>query len=136
MLEYLRLGIPIITTAVGGIVDSKGAGLRLPVEADGERVAEVLAEVLREPARYATMRRSAARDGVAYRSDQTANEMLSLLDGSTPDTKLAHGRSRCRGLDPARRDDSLGGRLRAPDLLRPHVRTRSCRGARLFGVFG
>jgi glycogen synthase len=29
-LEYLRLGIPI-TTAVGGIVDPKGAGLRFPV---------------------------------------------------------------------------------------------------------
>jgi glycosyltransferase involved in cell wall biosynthesis len=39
-LEYLRLGIPIITTAVGGIVDPKGAGLRFPVDADGERVAE------------------------------------------------------------------------------------------------
>jgi glycosyltransferase involved in cell wall biosynthesis len=49
-LEYLRLGIPIITTAVGGIVDAKGAGLRFPVEADGERVAEALAEVLRERA--------------------------------------------------------------------------------------
>jgi glycosyltransferase involved in cell wall biosynthesis len=82
MLEYIRLGIPIITTAVGGIVDPKGAGLRFPVEADGERVAEVL----REPARYATMRKTAARDGVAYRWDRTANEMLSLLDGSTPDT--------------------------------------------------
>jgi glycosyltransferase involved in cell wall biosynthesis len=85
-LEYLRLGIPIITTAVGGIVDPKGAGLRFPVEADGERIAEALAEVLREPARYATMRKTAARDGVAYRWDRTANEMLSLLDGSTPDT--------------------------------------------------
>jgi glycosyltransferase involved in cell wall biosynthesis len=43
MLEYLRLGIPIITTAVGGIVDPKGAGLRFLVEADGERIAEALA---------------------------------------------------------------------------------------------
>jgi glycosyltransferase involved in cell wall biosynthesis len=85
-LEYLRLGIPIITTAVGGIVDPKEAGLRFPVEADAERVAEALAEVLREPARYATMRKTAARDGVDYRWDRTANEMLSLLDGSTPDT--------------------------------------------------
>jgi hypothetical protein len=37
--------------------------------ADGERVAELRAEVLREPARYATMRKTAARDGVAYRWD-------------------------------------------------------------------
>jgi glycosyltransferase involved in cell wall biosynthesis len=85
-LEYLRLGIPIIVTAVGGIVDPKDAGLRFPVEADGEQVAEALAEVLREPDRYATMRKAAARDGVAYRWDRTADEMLGLLDGSTPDT--------------------------------------------------
>lgn len=85
-LEYLRLGIPIIATAVGGIVDPKGAGLRFSADADGEQVAEVLIEVLREPERYATMRETAARDGLAYRWDRTANEMLSLLDGSTPDT--------------------------------------------------
>jgi glycosyltransferase involved in cell wall biosynthesis len=85
-LEYLRLGIPIITTAVGGIVDPKGAGLKFPVEAGGEQVAEALAEVLREPDRYATMRKAAARDGLAHSWDRTANEMLNLLDGSTPDT--------------------------------------------------
>lgn len=85
-LEYLRLGIPIITTAVGGIVDPKGAGLRFPLEAEGEQIAEALVEVVREPDRYATMRKAAARDGMAYRWERTANEMLSLLDGSTPDT--------------------------------------------------
>jgi glycosyltransferase involved in cell wall biosynthesis len=85
-LEYLRLGIPIIATAVGGIVDPKGAGLRFPVDADGEQVAEALVQVLREPERYATMRNAAARDGVAYSWDRTADEMLGLLDGSTRHT--------------------------------------------------
>jgi glycosyltransferase involved in cell wall biosynthesis len=85
-LEYLRLGIPIITTAVGGIVDPKGAGLRFPLEAEGEQIAEALVEVVREPDRYATMRKAAARDGMACRWERSANEMLSLLDGSTPDT--------------------------------------------------
>jgi glycosyltransferase involved in cell wall biosynthesis len=85
-LEYLRLGIPIIATAVGGIVDPKSAGLRFPAAAGGEDVAEALVEVLREPERYATMRKAAARDGVAYRWGRTADEMLSLLDGSTPHT--------------------------------------------------
>jgi glycosyltransferase involved in cell wall biosynthesis len=85
-LEYLRLGIPIIATAVGGIVDPKGAGLRFPLEADGEQIAEALVEVVREPDQYATMRKAAARDGMAYRWERTANEMLSLLDGATADT--------------------------------------------------
>ena len=85
-LEYLRLGIPIVTTAVGGIVDPKDAGLRFPVDADGEQIAEALAGVLREPDRYAAMRKTAARDGVAYSWDRTANEMLSLLDGTSRDT--------------------------------------------------
>jgi len=85
-LEFLRLGVPIITTAVGGIVDPKGAGLRFPVEADGEQIAETLAEVLQEPDRYATMRRNAAQDGLHYSWARTANEMLSLLDGASPVT--------------------------------------------------
>jgi glycosyltransferase involved in cell wall biosynthesis len=84
-LEYLRLGIPIITTGVGGIVDPKEAGLRFPLEADGEQIAEALAGVLQEPNRYATMREAAARDGMAYRWERTADEMLSLLDGTAPD---------------------------------------------------
>ena len=84
-LEYLRLGIPIITTAVGGIVDPKDAGLRFPLAADGEQIAEALLEVLADPDRYATMRKAAARDGVEFRWDRTAKEMLSLLDGSSPD---------------------------------------------------
>ena len=85
-LEYLRLGIPIIATGVGGIVDPKGAGLRFPLEAEGEQIAEALVEVVRKPDRYATMRKAAARDGMAYRWERSAKEMLSLLDGSTPDT--------------------------------------------------
>ena len=85
-LEYLRLGVPILTTAVGGIVDPKGAGLRFPVGADGEQVAEALAEILREPDRYAAMRAAATRDGAFYSWDRTADEMRSLLDGSSPHT--------------------------------------------------
>jgi glycosyltransferase involved in cell wall biosynthesis len=85
-LEYLRLGIPIITTAVGGILDPKGAGLRFQAEDGGEEVAEALAEVLSEPDRYAAMRRAAACEGLAHSWERTANEMRSLLDGSTRDT--------------------------------------------------
>ena len=85
-LEYLRLGVPIVTTAAGGIVDPKDAGLRFPIEADGEQVAHALAEVLREPERYATMRSAAARNGAFYSWNRTAEEMRGLLDGSSPDT--------------------------------------------------
>jgi hypothetical protein len=85
LLEYIRLGIPIITTAVGGIVDPQGVGLRFPVEADGERVAEVLAGgSSRAPAICDDEKDSGSRQRVCC-WDRTANEMLSLLDGSTPD---------------------------------------------------
>ena len=63
----------------GGIIDPKEAGLRFPVEADGEQVAEMLAEVLHHPDRYARMREAAARDGAVYRWDRAAQEMLELL---------------------------------------------------------
>jgi glycosyltransferase involved in cell wall biosynthesis len=78
--------VPIVATSAGGIVDPKGAGLRFPIEADGEQVAEALAGILREPERYATMRKAARQDGGFYSWDRTADEMRSLLDGSSPDT--------------------------------------------------
>ena len=84
--EYLRLGVPILTTAVGGIIDPKGAGLQFPAGVDGEQVAEALAEILRDPDRYAAMREAATRDGAFYNWDRTADEMRSLLDGNTRDT--------------------------------------------------
>jgi glycosyltransferase involved in cell wall biosynthesis len=67
-------------------VDPQSAGLRFPPEADGEQVAEALAEVLRELDRYETMRKASTRGGVAYHWDRTANEMLNLLDGRARDT--------------------------------------------------
>ena len=78
-IEYLRLGVPVLVAKVGGIIDPKEAGLRFPVEADGEQVAEMLAEVLHHPDRYARMREAAARDGAVYRWDRAAQEMLELL---------------------------------------------------------
>jgi glycosyltransferase involved in cell wall biosynthesis len=81
-LECLRLGVPVIATAVGGIVDTvpDGAGLLMPTERTSERLADELAAVLESPERYARMR-DAAREVAARQSwDRTAHEFRELLE--------------------------------------------------------
>jgi len=81
-LECLRLGVPVIATAVGGIVDTvpKDAGLLMPTERTSERLTDELAAVLQTPERYARMR-EAAQDVASDQSwDRTAREFLTLLD--------------------------------------------------------
>jgi glycosyltransferase involved in cell wall biosynthesis len=82
LLECLRLGVPVIGTAVGGIVDtvSEDTGLLMPAEQTGEWLAEELAAVLQTPERYARMR-EAAQNVAGHQSwDRTANEFLVLLE--------------------------------------------------------
>jgi glycosyltransferase involved in cell wall biosynthesis len=83
-LECLRLGVPVIATAVGGIVDTvpRGAGLLIPAEGTSERLADELVAVLETPERYARMR-EAAREVAAFQSwDRAAREFLTLLETS------------------------------------------------------
>lgn len=103
-LECLRLGVPVIATAVGGIVDTvpKGAGLLMPAERTSECLADELAAVLETPERYARMR-EAAHEVAGYQSwDRAAREFLALLepDGLT----AARLRSRERSVGPSRAD--------------------------------
>jgi glycosyltransferase involved in cell wall biosynthesis len=85
-LECLRLGVPVIASAVGGIVDTvpRGAGLLMPADGTSELLADELAAVLETPARYARMR-EAAREVAGFQSwDRAAREFLTLLEtGST-----------------------------------------------------
>lgn len=81
-LECLRLGVPVIATAVGGIVDTvpRGAGLLLPADQTSERLADELAAVLETPERYARMR-EAAREVAGQQSwDRAAREFLTMLE--------------------------------------------------------
>jgi glycosyltransferase involved in cell wall biosynthesis len=81
-LECLRLGVPVVGTSVGGIVDAvpKDAGLLVPAERTGERLADELATVLEAPERYARMRAAAERAATEQSWDRTAREFLALLE--------------------------------------------------------
>jgi glycosyltransferase involved in cell wall biosynthesis len=81
ILECLRLGVPVIGTAVGGIVDtvSEDTGLLMPTEQTGERLTEVLAAFLQTPERYARMREAAQKGASFYSWDRTSGEFLDLL---------------------------------------------------------
>ena len=81
-LECLRLGVPVIGTAVGGIVDAvpEHAGLLVPAERTSEHLADELAAVVESPERYARMR-EAAREVASFQSwDRAALEFLTLLE--------------------------------------------------------
>lgn len=82
-LECLRLGIPVIGRAVGGIVDTipTGAGFLLPAdEHTSERLTEVLVDTLRAPERYMAMRNAAEAAGKYCVWDRTASDFLTLLE--------------------------------------------------------
>jgi len=118
-LECLRLGVPVIATAVGGIVDTvpKGAGLLIPAERTSERLAEELAAVLETPERYARMRAAAAEVAAHQSWDRAAREFLALLepDGPTAARRPARGRS----VAPSRADSptrSASASVRDPQV--------------------
>jgi glycosyltransferase involved in cell wall biosynthesis len=81
-LECLRLGVPVVGTSVGGIVDTvpKDAGLLVPTERTSEQLADELAAVLEAPERYARMRVAAERAATDQSWDRAAREFLALLE--------------------------------------------------------
>jgi len=81
-LECLRLGVPIIVTAVGGLEDPGEAGIRVSAGATADDIAEEIALVLREPERYARMREAGSRGAAFYSWDRTVREFRTLLDES------------------------------------------------------
>jgi glycosyltransferase involved in cell wall biosynthesis len=82
-LECIRLGIPVIGTAVDGIPETvpDGAGFLVPAEESGEAIAERLSALIASPDEYARMR-DAAQDASALQTwDRTAERFLALLRG-------------------------------------------------------
>jgi glycosyltransferase involved in cell wall biosynthesis len=63
LLEFLRLGVPIVATDVGGIPDivELGAGVLAPAETSAENLAQLLACLIDEPDRLAELRERAWR---------------------------------------------------------------------------
>jgi glycosyltransferase involved in cell wall biosynthesis len=84
-MECLRLGVPVIGTAVGGIVDtvSADAGLLLPAENTCEHLVEALLGILETPERYAELRSGAARVSSSQSWTRTVDEFTGLLAGSS-----------------------------------------------------
>ncbi len=62
LLEFLRLGIPVVGTRVGGIPDAvpEGAGVLVDADVDPAGLAEVLGELCADEGAYARLRRGAA----------------------------------------------------------------------------
>ncbi len=62
VLEFLRVGVPVMATAVGGVPDvlRDGGGLLLPADVTAEAVAEALQALMDDSARYNALRQTAA----------------------------------------------------------------------------
>ena len=121
-LECLRLGVPVIGTAVGGIVDTipKDAGLLVPTERTSEHLANELAAVLETPARYARMREAAHNVASDQSWDRAAREFLALLETDSPTAANPRARTAPRASSrgpTAPRRSALPGVVEA-DLLR------------------
>jgi glycosyltransferase involved in cell wall biosynthesis len=78
-LECMRLGVPVVVTDAGGLEDPGDAGIRVPVDATAEEIADEIASVAADPGRYVAMREAASRKGAHYTWGRTANEFLALL---------------------------------------------------------
>lgn len=79
-LEFLRLGVPNVVTAVGGIEDPGEAGIRVAADATADEIADRIHEVVCDPDRYARMRNAAARVGAYYSWDRTVRDFQTLLE--------------------------------------------------------
>ena len=63
LLEFLRMGVPVIATNVGGIPDiiDLGAGVLVPPAVSAEELAQLLARIIDEPNRLQALRETAWR---------------------------------------------------------------------------
>jgi glycosyltransferase involved in cell wall biosynthesis len=79
-LEFLRLGVPVMGTAVGGITDCvpPSAGILVPGGSDAERVAAEIQGLLDDPARYAAMRRAARAMRMHYTWSRTVADFRQI----------------------------------------------------------
>ena len=82
LLEFLRMGIPVIATDVGGIPDivELGAGQLVSPESRASDLAEHVARLLDEPERLAELKQSAWRRRHNASWSRVVRELRSLLE--------------------------------------------------------
>ncbi len=85
-LECLRMGIPVLCTAVGGLVDAcpvaEGAGILALADAGGEDLAQLIEPLIREPERLQAMRDATWRIKERYSWTRAVANMKQIWGGA------------------------------------------------------
>ncbi len=88
LLEFLRLGIPVVGTRVGGIPDAvpEGAGVLVDADVEPAGLAEVLGALCSDDGAYADLRRgaAAARDWATW--ERAARDFAEALRDDARET--------------------------------------------------
>ncbi len=81
MLEFLRVGVPVIATNVGGMPDvlQDGGGVMVPADISIEQLVEELQHLITDPTRYQALRQAAIRRAEWASWRRTAHEMDAIL---------------------------------------------------------
>lgn len=90
-LEFIRLGVPVLTWDVGGMADTVPAGLGevFPAHASAEQVADAVLAHVREPRRYAALRGEVRRRAAEATWDRAVRQFKAVWAGSQ-DYSYAH----------------------------------------------
>ncbi|URM91885.1 glycosyltransferase family 4 protein [Streptomyces sp. MRC013] len=79
--EALRLGVPLVATAVGGVPELVGDAAELVPYGDSVRLASAVAGLLTDPARHAALAAAGPRQAAAWPTEeQTIAQVLSVYD--------------------------------------------------------
>ncbi|MFB7916219.1 glycosyltransferase family 4 protein [Streptomyces sp. NPDC056061] len=82
--RVLRLGVPLVATAVGGVPELVGDGAELVPYGDAEALARVVAELLDDPRRRARLAAAGRAQAAGWPTeDDTVAQMLSIYDELT-----------------------------------------------------
>ncbi len=83
MLEFLRVGVPILATSIGGMPDviEGGGGVLVPADITAEQLAEELHALISDSVRYDELRQSAVRRAEWASWRRAAHELGAALAG-------------------------------------------------------
>jgi glycosyltransferase involved in cell wall biosynthesis len=83
MMEFVRVGVPVLATAIGGMPDmlAGGGGLLTPAEVSPEALAETLQGLMTDSDRYAALRAGAVRQAEWSSWRRTALELDAAFSG-------------------------------------------------------